>query len=478
MTQRQRSYQKTVKTRLPLLFFWILLLLAVGLRFYKLGSVPVSLYWDETAILLDAKTIASNGLDMHGNHWFRTMLPSYGDYKLPVYIWLAALSIKLLGVSGFALRMPSAVAGVGTVLVTGAILHQLLGLYKKEVLFKNDALFKNLPQSWITLTGCLLMAITPWSIMFSRTGFEGHLGQFFVGLSILLVLHSPKRRWLVLISILLGSVATYTYFSVRFVWPVVFVASYMLAQSATPIKQKGTKVSTQIGLHVLVVVFCLGAYLLSLQPMFNSPLYAASNQFRLSTTSVLNSTNYAIQANILKEQAGNTIIDKIIFNQHWLLLRELAKNYSDNLDFSYLFISGDPNLRHGTGSHGVLLVPMLPLLLWGIYVLAAKKPQILLFLLIWWLAGLLPASVPEDTPHALRSLNALIPVVLLLSFGALDFLSRFKSNKSSLLLKGSIAVLAMSLLLASFSFTYHYFSIYPKQSSHDWQDGYVQLAEY
>src|SRR3972149_8796774 len=97
---------------LGLIFF-----LAVLLRFYQLGAVPVSLYWDETAMLVDARSVAATGRDMYGNSWLQAIYPSYGDYKLPVYIWLASLSVKVFGASEWALRLPSATAGGLTLLM-------------------------------------------------------------------------------------------------------------------------------------------------------------------------------------------------------------------------------------------------------------------------------------------------------------------------------------------------------------------------
>ncbi|KKT97629.1 MAG: hypothetical protein UX00_C0008G0003 [Microgenomates group bacterium GW2011_GWB1_45_17] len=67
----------------------MILLIAAVLRLYKLGSIPVSMYIDEIAIGVDAKSIAQTGRDMHGHSWLTPMFLSYGDYKLPVYIWIA-----------------------------------------------------------------------------------------------------------------------------------------------------------------------------------------------------------------------------------------------------------------------------------------------------------------------------------------------------------------------------------------------------
>jgi 4-amino-4-deoxy-L-arabinose transferase-like glycosyltransferase len=461
----------TITNKTTRYIFWAIILIALFIRFYKLGAVPVSTYWDETAILVDAKTIAANGMDMHGNSWFRTMFPSYGDYKLPVYIWFAALSVRLVGVSEFAVRLPSALAGIGTVLVSGALAHQLFILFgtKKSTMSK-------VPKNWATLIGCGMMAITPWAILFSRTGFEGHLAQFFVSVSVLLLLHSPTRKWLLLPSILLGSLATYTYFSVRFVWPFVFTAGFVVTYWEYFSQLHNKKLFKKVFVLTIILLVSLGAYLLSLQPMVTSPLYAGSNQFRLSTKSILNANDYPLEANILREQAGNTAFDRLFFHRNWLMARELAKNIADNLDFSYLFLTGDPNLRHGTNQQGLFLLPMLPLLIWGIYVLGKEQPKILIFLVVWWLAALLPASVPEDTPHALRSLNGLVPAVLIISFGLLDIFATISVHRKKIIYTAPLGILLIAVASSAIFFIHFYFSIYPSISASEWQDGYKQLT--
>ena len=365
------------------LVFTLILFLATFLRFYKLGQIPVSLYWDEAAILLDSKVTSQTGFDMHDRPWLQVLFPSYGDFKLPIYIWLATLSVKFLGVSELAVRLPSALVGLATIV--------LAGLISKELFFKLSDKNKNLLQLMTMLT----VTISPWSIMFSRTGFEGHLGQLILALSVWVILKARKKEWLILLSPVLGALATYTYFSVRFVWPVVFIFTALLV-----LKKKAGK-----WLAPALIIF--GALLL---PMMKSPLYVESNTFRYSTTSVLNAYDYPIQSNEYRELAGFSFMDRVLFHRHWLMGRELIKNYTDNLSLNYLFLTGDPNLRHGTGEHGLFLLIFLPVLLIGLYELFKKQRPELLILIVWWLIALLPASVPETTPHSLRSLNALVPM--------------------------------------------------------------------
>ena len=425
--------------------FWLgfvfILILSFFLRFYKLGQIPVSLYWDETAILLDAKIVSRTGHDMHNNSWLQVLFPSYGDYKLPIYIWLASLSVKFLGVTELAIRLPSALTGLATIVLAGYI--------SRELFFK----LADKKKDYLQLATMLVVAISPWSVMFSRTGFEGHLGQLILTLSIWIILKARKKQWLILLSPILGALATYTYFSVRFVWPVIFISTTFLI-----LKKKAWKWL----LPALIIFWVL------LLPMIKSPLYAESNKFRYSATSVLNAHDYPIQSNQYRELAGMNLIDRILFHRHWLMARELIKNYADNLSLNYLFLTGDPNLRHGTGEHGLFLLIFLPILLVGLYDLFKKQRFELLILIIWWLIALLPASVPETTPHSLRSLNALVPISIILGFGLTSL-----AEKKSQFLKFITALLIFGSV---FTFSYHYFTQYGADSAYNWQDGYKEMA--
>jgi 4-amino-4-deoxy-L-arabinose transferase-like glycosyltransferase len=438
--------------------------LAIFLRFFRLGNVPVALYWDEAAMLVDAKSLAKTGQDMHGQPWLQSIFLSYGDYKLPVYIWLASLSVKLFGVSRFALRLPSALAGLGSILVAVKLVPLLINSLTEPSRKKSKKIkFNSKTIKLIQLAVALVMAISPWSVMFSRTGFEGHLGQFFLSLAVLLLIMKPENLLFNLVAGLSAVLATYTYFSVRFVWPVILIAFIILRS----IHLKKLKIKKLAFVQLLPLLI----YGLMLWPMTQSQYYQASNQYRYSTSSILNDFDYAVASNVMREQSGNSFLSRILYHRHLLLIRQLLENYADHLSLNYLFFHGDSNLRHGTSIHGLMLWPLVVSFFVGLYYLFKKTWKLALFLLCWWLVALLPASVPEETPHALRSLNGLMPLIIIVGFG-LGF-----AYKKLWLEKKKIWWLYLGLIFVSgFQFIYHYFKVYPVQSAQAWQDGYKNLV--
>jgi 4-amino-4-deoxy-L-arabinose transferase-like glycosyltransferase len=469
MPQQSKNLKKSfsLSQQLFWLCFAVILGVACLVRFVKLGSVPYSLYWDESAMFVDVKSVLQTGKDMHGRPWFEVIYPSYGDYKLPVYIWFATATSKVFGLSEWSLRLPSALAGIGTVIIAG--------LLAREFWSEKEQSSKQMLQ----LLTMLVVAITPWSMMFSRTAFEGHLGQFLLGCSILCLFasrKSQKQKWLLFLSPILGALATYTYFSVRFVWLAVFGLSVLVLLFE---KWHGKKIewkllSKEFAVQLIIPV---GIFAVLLLPMLKSPLYADSNRFRLGTDSVLKNDQQIVQSNIYREMAGNSVVDRVVFHRLWLTIQELMKNYSDNISFNFLFLSGDQNLRHGTGQYGLFLLIFLPFFLWGWYSFFQKRKDLCFLLFVWWIVALLPASVPENTPHALRSLNALIPLAIVIGTGMTEFIEWVLSLNSQLVKRSVLATFAFILTLSSFTFFYHYFTIYPKESAADWQDGYKQLAQ-
>ena len=166
------------------------------------------------------------------------------------------------------------------------------------------------------------------------------------------------------------------------------------------------------------------------------------------------------------------------------MARELALNYADNLSWDFMFISGDPNLRHGTGKIGLFYWWALPGLIAGAYWWAKKKLPVFLVLLIWWLVALLPASVPETTPHALRSLNALLPLALIIAAGCShilvtvwEFVSQLNSKIKPVAKWLFWLVLTISLLWPLITYLVDYYGDYKFRSVSAWQGGYSQLAE-
>lgn len=435
--------------------------LAILVRCLGFGQQPAGTYWDETAIWADANALVATGKDMHGLPGWQFIFPSYGDYKMPVLIWLSAASIRVLGSSAFALRFPSLLAGISTV-VLAYVLARLI--WPKQLL--------------VARLTALALAVAPWSIIFSKTAFEGHIAQALLAAAAVCLLQSKRGLGWVVTATLLGTLATYTYFSVRFVWPAVVLAVYLFQLGAENKKNVLKSPWPLIRQALYTIGIPILGFLMLLLPMVRSPFYAESNRFRLNADSILKMEDWPLTSNQYREFAGNTTIDRAIFHRTWLMAQELLANYADHLDLTYLFLKGDSNLRHGTGRHGLFLLIWLPAFVVGIIRIWQKQPSIAAGLTLWWLVALLPASVPENTPHALRSLNALVPLGLVLGFGAAKLLQDLLRLVLSPTTRTIVIVFCLSILAIQLGeFLIYYHTSYQKAAATAWQTGFATTIQ-
>lgn len=161
-----------MKKNINLLFklneYWYLLaiiLLAFFLRFFLLGKVPLHLNRDEAAIGYNAFSLYQTGRDEHG-----VLLPinlaSFGDWKLPVYVYATIPFIALFGLSAWSIKLPAALSGVAIIPLLYYLLKKILANYGDS----NSPLLKKLP-----LLASLIVAVSPWAIHLSRLTYETNL---------------------------------------------------------------------------------------------------------------------------------------------------------------------------------------------------------------------------------------------------------------------------------------------------------------
>src|SRR3990172_7308426 len=103
----------------------IILLMAAFLRLWNLGSIPPGLTPDEASLGYNAYSILKTGRDEYGE-LMPIVFKSFGDYKAGLYVYLTVPFVALLGLTEFAIRLPSAVAGVTAVWLVYKIVNELM----------------------------------------------------------------------------------------------------------------------------------------------------------------------------------------------------------------------------------------------------------------------------------------------------------------------------------------------------------------
>ena len=95
----------------------LIIFVAFFLRFWHLGSNPPSLYVDEVSLGYNAYSILKTAHDEYGN-FMPLVFRSLNTYNPAFSVYTLVPSIAVFGLSEFGVRLPSALAGTLTVLLT------------------------------------------------------------------------------------------------------------------------------------------------------------------------------------------------------------------------------------------------------------------------------------------------------------------------------------------------------------------------
>lgn len=408
-----------------------IILLGFFLRFIDVSNNPPGLYIDEVSIGYNAYSILTTGKDEYGVSyplWFR----SFGDFKLPLYIYAVVASMAVLGKTELAIRLPSVIAGTLTILVLYLFLKQLLSLEQNKEVKKK---LKYLP-----LLASLLLAISSWHIHFSRGGFEVTLGTFLYIFGWYLFLLFKEKKSLSVISLCLLSFITtmYTYDAFRLLTPIalLFIGFNL----------KAYKNHKFLPFIFFIILLLLPIILFSI---------TSSGRERFHETSTFAPFN-----NLNPPQ-------KIVVYPLTYL-----NNYLSFYSLDFLFNYGDGNGRHQIPNFGELYRWQLPFFLGGIYILLKQKKSFIKnasFLLFF--STPLAAAVAVPSPHTLRSLPLVIPCIMFIAIGLLFFIQSLKRFKLLLLL-----FIGLVACYEFFFYLHFYYVHYPNVNQLDWGAGYKQLV--
>lgn len=443
-----------------ILFLILILTIAIGLRFYKLGEVPVSPDWDEVALGYNAYSILKTGRDEYGA-FLPLVLRSYDDYKPPLYAYLTVPSVAAFGLSVWSTRLPSAVMGVLAVLGVYFLVKQLMD---------ND-------DETVPLVSAFLLAISPWSIQFSRIAFEANTGVTLNIWAVTAFIAGLKKRIFLPVSALLFGIGLFAYHSERVFLPLMLLLLAIVYRKRLFIKT-----------HTRVIIVSLVIGIAFVVPLFNI-LFGSSGLLRLQGTSSFTDQTGLLARDISKLERDQTAGDKIgqlLDNRRIVYVKTVIAGYLSHFSLRWLFLTGD-NPRHHAPDMGLLYMWELPFLLYGIYWLCKRaNPSVRALMLGWLLFAPVAASPTTGLPHAVRTLVFLPSFQIFTALGIVGvwpLVLKLSASKNSFLrLTVYAGVLAYAVFIIGNIVYYcdmYYVQMNPEVSA-DWQYGYkdaVALTE-
>ncbi len=414
------------------------LILAFLLRFYHLASNPPSLNWDEAAIGYNAHAILLTGRDEFG-----TKLPvyfrSFDDYKLPVYVYLAAASEKIFGYSSFSVRFPSAIFGV----------IAILGIF-----LLTDQLFKK-PK--ISLLSAFFLTVLPEHVQFSRMALEAAVASTLILFAVLTVFWSFKKPYWLIVAAVLFSLSIYTYLSPRVTVPLIILTFVVLFRRKIIQNRKIFFISLSI--------LCLCALFLlrdMLSPGINTRFFGLS--------SLKDDVTFAQIDREMKEDGvmGINLTRRLLHENQIVTMAGIAA-HGYLVHFSTDFLFFDIGRDHHAPGVGLLYFPMLPLFLIGIYFSIKKLGKPAYFLLAWLLIAPIPSAITWDIPNAIRVYTMLFPITIFSAVGVYKLLLWDKKYW---------AIILISFFLSILYFLHQYHIHLPLEKSKEWMYGHEEMAKY
>lgn len=369
----------------PLVYLFLILVVATFFRFFALTSTPPGLYPDEAVN-------GNNIIEIVHTGQAKVFYPENGGRE-GLFINIQALSYELFQQNrAWVLRLPSALIGVFTV----------LGLY--FLVLRLATVSKLAHPQELALLAAFLAATSVWHIIFSRIGLRVIMGPLMAVWSSYFLVKAGELRsqkYALLGAVILG-LGFYTYTAFR-IFP--FVLLLLL-----PLLQKQGRLFSLVVLITGIVSLPLAFYFLA------HPLDFAYHSEGL----LVFHTEHAGQA--------------------------LWGNIHSTLQM--FVVQGDANWRHNLSTQPQLSWILGPFFLLGILIAAIKPTLYDRFFLGWLLIGCVPAilSYPGD-PHALRTL-IVVPAALALAARGLFWvylhLQPYLSQLASYLLVAGLAVILLA----------------------------------
>lgn len=346
---------------------WLLLVLIVAFglwaRVWRLESLPPGLYTDEAFYALDAVEVIKGARPIY--------FPA-NNGREPLYIYLLAGSIKLLGHTPLAVRLPAAILGSLTVLTAYGLARTL----------------------FTPRVGLMVAALTAgslWAIALSRVGLRANTLPPLAALMMMLAVqgyHQPtnSKKWFMLTAFsgaLLG-LCFYTYIAARLI-PFSCVAVglfwYIAKRSSFPT----TRWMVAFTVPATLVIIPLAVYAVQ-----NPAVYFG----RIEQVSVIDQGARSLFDNLF------TVLDMFVGH-------------------------GDLNARHNLPGRPVFDWALGALFWCGVALAMyrgwAKRELACVLTLVWAATMLLPTLLSNEAPHFLRAIGA-IPMVFVFPALALDWL--------------------------------------------------------
>ena len=399
----------------------LITLAGFAVRVIDVADNPRGFFTDEASFGWNAYLVMTTGKDEHGE-FLPILFRSFGEYKLPAFIYAEIPFMAVLGRTELAVRVTAAFIGSLTLVTT-----YLLG---REVFRRHTPA--------LLAAGCL--AILPWHIHYSRTGL-GDIVTFplFFTFGLFLFFRALREGKSLIPAAVVFGLTFYTYRSAWMVVPPILAILILLyTEELLKDRRDALYAAAVIGFILLPIVRHL-----------------------LSDTSDRSS-----QAWIFNIESERSTLD-LFWSQY--------KSYFTE---SFLFDKGDngPILRHFLPGQGELYKWQLPLLVAGVVTLVGGLNRRYVLLLALLPVYPLTAALSDTSPISSRSIMGSVTFAFLTAagvWGIIQLMAFLARGRETLIAGAVIGVVGVFALFSFEAYLQKYHDTYPAIAAGywGWQDG-------
>ena len=428
------------------LIFLGIIILAAFLRFYRLSDIPPGVNRDEASIGYTAYSLLQTGKDEYGRP-FPISFQSFGDWKLPLYMYMTVVTVKSFGLSEIAVRISSSIVGVATVVL---VYFLVMEFFNKKSL---------------SLLTMFLIAVSPWHLHLSRVESESNTAVFLIVLGIILFSKSlQKTHWFIIPSFLF-IVLTYFTYAGNYIFTTLLLVGILLFYKKQIPKTKYT-----------IVAFAL---------LFLTGIFIGFQTFRANTTKASGIGIFGDPAivhakiEIPRNEHNNpqALIARFLHNRLIFAAERIFQNYLMAFSPEFLFIKGGANKAHNIDNFGNMYLVEAPFLFFGIisliFFLKGREKKLVLW---WFLVAPIAASITKDAPHSNR-MFAIFPILpLVTALGILWVFDQFAKSKFQR--KLLIVVILLLFFINISIYLDRYYIHFSKNEGQNWGFVYKSLSDF
>lgn len=417
---------------------------ATFLRFWKLDQIPLSFYHDEMDYVFTGEAVARYGTDITGK-WSPWQLQPLKTLNITAELTAGIHGViqHVFGIGVQNGRLPSSLFGLGTIALVGMLVHALL---RSKV---------------FTFSTMMTLALSPWHIYISRTGYEAPIGLFFQCLFLFCLVKLTEVRekklnrtavLLTMLGLLLSVFFGYfTYHGLKFSFALMTIAATVwILFSRIP---KWWKFTVIFGMFLLVSSLLLRTLLQNRAGMLGN------RQSELIISS-------AFLTKIVDEQrriAIDTPIDIFTSNKFTAVSKAFIERYLSVFDFYRFFVSGyESGFQFSLIVHGFFYLTGIPLLIIGVTHLNRKNRSALQFLLLFLLISPLVSAIQIGMQSIFRAALTYVILNIFIGCGIASLVEWTQGSKKNFFL---LPLFSLFITAEVLFFGYTYFSEYPLRST-------------